>query len=274
MYDLYQQKPRWGLIKINNHDAGVVQILEAGILKKLIHGVIIDRGPLWLDGFGGPEHMQLFVRVLNDHFPARFGRKRRFIPEHNGQDLSYPEFRHKPGSGYETIWINTQTPEDKRRAKLKKNWRYSLRKAEQGDLKLEWDWSGRYWDDMIRQYIRDRTEKGYKGPSVKLLVALARHSLPDKNMLIGWVTHNGQPVGGILIFCHGRAATYQVGWSSQEGRKTGAHNLLLWRALDVLKKRGIDDLDLGGVNSEEAEGVQKFKNGMGGQRVVLPGLYY
>ena len=52
MAEISGQKPRWGLIKIDNVEAGLVQILEVGFLKNLIHAVILDRGPLWFDGFG------------------------------------------------------------------------------------------------------------------------------------------------------------------------------------------------------------------------------
>ena len=78
---LERQKVRWGLIVINGHEAGLVQMMEASALFNLLHGVIIDRGPLWFDGFGGAAHIKLFFDEINKQFPNRFGRKRRFIPE-------------------------------------------------------------------------------------------------------------------------------------------------------------------------------------------------
>ena len=38
-------------------------------------------------------------------------------------------------------------------------------------------------------------------------------------------------LAAMLFLRHGRVATYQVGWSSDDGRKASAGNLLMWRAM-------------------------------------------
>ena len=73
---------------------------------------------------------------------------------------------------------------------------------------------------------------------------------------------------------HGDAATYHVGWSSEEGRKLGAHSLLLWHAINVLRERGLRRLDLGGVDTERGAGIARFKIGTGGAVVTLAGTYW
>jgi lipid II:glycine glycyltransferase (peptidoglycan interpeptide bridge formation enzyme) len=77
----------------------------------------------------------------------------------------------------------------------------------------------------------------------------------------------------VLIFRHGRGATYQAGWTTEHGRQTRAHHLLLWRAIETLKADGVAALDLGGINPRMAEGVTQFKEGLGGEPVTLIGLY-
>jgi lipid II:glycine glycyltransferase (peptidoglycan interpeptide bridge formation enzyme) len=69
------------------------------------------------------------------------------------------------------------------------------------------------------------------------------------------------------------SATYQAGWASVAGKKNSAHNVLLWQACQILRKEGIKDLDLGGVNEEGAAGVKVFKEGMGGELVQYVGQY-
>ena len=159
------------------------------------------------------------------------------------------------------------------RKNLKKNWRGTLNRAERSHLQIEWDVQGHCLPWLLKTYALDRTKKGYDGPSLTMLKALSHTFGRSGNLLIGRAYLDDQPVGAILILCHGRAATYQVGWTSDQGRAQGAQHLLLWNALGVLKERGIDDFDLGGVNDDTAKGVKNFKQGMGGALVNLAGLY-
>lgn len=266
-----KQKSRWGVIKINDTEAGLVQINEAGLFKNLIHAVILDRGPLWFEGFGNAEHIAAFFKEFNRQFPNRIGRKRRIIPE-TDMDLTPLGFE-STNTSYETIWLDVTKPEEELRTNLKKNWRGTLQKAEKQDFTLEWDSKGELYTWLMQNYAVDKEAKGYDGPSVKLLKSMAKYHLPRGELLIGRASLNGNAVAGILILCHGAGATYQVGFTTNEGRDNGAHHLLLWQALGVLKFKRIRDFDLGGINDETAKGVKQFKTGMGGQTVTLSGLY-
>ena len=62
--------------------------------------------------------------------------------------------------------------------------------------------------------------------------------------------------------------------SDEAGRKANAHNLLLWRGIDYLKKLGIERLDLGGVNTRVHPGISRFKLGTGGRPLTLAGTYF
>ena len=81
-----------------------------------------------------------------------------------------------------------------------------------------------------------------------------------------------QPVAGILLIVHGSGATYHIAWTSPEGRRGHAHNLLLWRGILALRERGVAFLDLGGLEAK-APGVAHFKLGLGGVIVELAGTY-
>jgi len=48
---------------------------------------------------------------------------------------------------------------------------------------------------------------------------------------------------------HGAAATYHAGWTSNEGRRLNAHNLLLWRGVLALREAGAGWLDLGAASA-------------------------
>lgn len=274
-----KQKIKLGLIKVDGKEAGLVLALEAGVLKNLIHAVIVDRGPLWFKGFGSMAHQKAFAQALNDQFPKRFGRRRRFIPEMPDSPavremLSECGFTRSNAGTYETLWLDLRADEDTLRAGLKKNWRGALNKAERANLSVEWDDTGKFLPWLAKEYNLDKRIKNYTGPSLALLKAMAQSFVPEKTMVIGRALMNDKPIAAILLLCHGGAATYQIGWSSDTGRDHAAHHLLLWQALRILKNKGINDFDLGGVNEDEAKGIKHFKSGMGGTLVALPGLYH
>lgn len=269
---------RRGLIMIDGVEAGIFQTLEAGLVKNAIHGVILDGGPLWFDGFGGLRDFSAFMERFSARYPKRFGRRTRVLPNLENSKLlatRMSELGYKPMSkgGYQTIWIDTRSDMDRLRANLKGGWRGALRKAEKTGIEVSWSDTGKYFSWLMKQYAQDKKNKGYDGPSPKIMTALAEEFSRGKNMLIGVALLDGHPIAAILLLEHGHSATYQIGYSSDKGRECAAHHLLLWRALGQLKERQIYDFDLGGVNAEHAKGVKIFKEGLGGTLVETAGVY-
>ncbi len=279
----HRQKARWGLIVIDGVEAGLVQLMEASILWRLCHAVILDRGPLWFDGFGNAVHVKLFFEQLNKQLPARLGRKRRILPE-----IDYGQAAHqimlqagfKKGADdipYQTLWWDLETQNQEARKNLRPNWRGSLQKAENSleneEITVEWDTQGKFYSWLKCECAVDKAMRGYRGISPQLLDNLASFSTNQPFMVIGKVSHKGEDIAGVLFLLHGQSATYQIGCSSDLGRKYCAHHLLLWRARDVLKEYNIKQIDLGGINDDAAEGIKKFKTGTGASFVQLLGHY-
>jgi hypothetical protein len=269
---LGQGAPRRAVVMIDGIPAGLVQVIEKGFAGNIVHAVALDRGPLWFEGFGSPVHNTAFFTAFNKTFRARFGRRRRVIPE-TTNDNEWSGLRHrKEVPGYQTIWIDLSADTQSLRDHLKKNWRGSLNKAERAGLDCAWEDRGRdaFW--LLKHYQIDKAQREYPGPSVELMKALIRTFGAQGAALTGTALLAGKPIAAILILCHGASATYQIGWTSEEGRTQAAHHLLLWDALRVLKERGIKGFDLGGVN-DAAEGITAFKEGLGGEPVRLAGFY-
>jgi hypothetical protein len=272
---IYGQRPRWGLIRIDGKEAGIVQMMEAKFMG--LHAFTIDRGPLWFVGFGGVAHIRIVFDELNRQFPRRFGRRRRVIPEITESPtvaglLKQAGFE-KTGPQYTTAWLDlTQSEEDLRR-NLKGNWRNYLKKVEGGPLQIVWDDPAGYLPWLVQTYQADQIMRGYPGPKPRIMTALGKTFAAKDQLVIGRALLDNRAVAAILILCHGCSATYQIGWSDEEGRKHGGHYRLLWSVLEQLKAKNITDLDLGGINDDSATGVSAFKDGMGGTRVTLTGLY-
>lgn len=277
MATLNRQRVRRGIITLDGREAGLVQILEAGLMNKLIHGAHLDRGPLWLEGYEKPAAFERFLTELRRDYPKRLGRRMRFIPE-TPDTPNAREAMNKAGfrcvaPSYETLWLDLRKPLPELRAALKSGWAGSLRKAERAGLGVVWDEKGVLLPWFAAGYAQDKRERGYPGPAAPLLTHLCTAFLKGKNALIGCATLDGQPLAGVLIFCHGKSATYQAGWTTASGREFCAHHLLLWDALGKLKEREINDFDLGGIDAERAAGVKSFKDGMGARPVKTPGLW-
>lgn len=266
-----RQKPRWGLIRVAGQEAGLVQVFEAGFLG--LHAVILDRGPLWFEGFDTPENIMAFFTYFNRQFPRRLGRRRRIIPEVTSKQplpLTYRPV--KSVLPYQTIWLDLRQAPEMLRARLKSNWRNKLNKAERAALRVEWDnpEEGLSW--LLQHHQAHRTMKNFQAASPRFIRMLARYFHPRGDMLVGRAFHGREAVAGVLFFRHGRSATYQVGWSGEEGRNVNAHQLLLWQGMLQLQAVGVSELDLGGIN-DQAEGVRTFKEGLGGETVTLGALY-
>lgn len=275
---LQRLRGRWGLITIDGAEAGLVQILETGIFKNTLHAVMLDRGPLWFEGFGSAAHVEKFFKIFNEEFPRRIGRRRRVIPETPDTPdmralMGAAGFRRLDRPGYQTLWLDLGQNTETLWENMESSWRNKVRKAKKAGLALEWDEGGKEIPALLRVYQSEKATKGYDGPSVRLLQSMTAVFREGKNVLAGAAKKEGRTVAAALVFCHGASATYQVGWSTGEGKNLAAQNLLLWDAVRVLKEKGIQYFDLGGANDETAQGVKKFKEDMGGKTVTLAGHY-
>ena len=159
------------------------------------------------------------------------------------------------------------------RQNLKQKWRNVLNKSEKQGLEIEENNSSIYISWILKRYIDDRIQKKYPGPGPKFLGNLMTFCAQSDDLHILRALKNGKPIAGLCVIKHGTSATYQIGWANDEGRKFGAMNFLLWEAIKILKDEGITGFDLGGIN-EQAEGLTKFKEGLGGEKITYLGHFF
>ena len=116
------------------------------------------------------------------------------------------------------------------------------------------------YEEMMKLYQKEQEEKDFEGVSLELLDEMKKSPSPLK---IFYVKNDEDIIIAFDIFyTHGDAATYYIGWNSDEGRKNYLNNLLLYHAAISLKNMGIAKLDLGGIEYIHTESVAKFKDGM------------
>jgi hypothetical protein len=275
----YNLSANYGLISIDDHPAGIFQWFEKKALGGLIHALMLDRGPLWLPGYGDPAHQEAFFRQFNKKFPRRPGRRRRVIPElalDQGVDLASCGLRPTTLNSYATYLVELDTNPNQLRARLSGKWRSALHKAEQllaqGELHTDWTGKPERIRELLSWHQQDQQEKDYRAAHPVLLKKLLIDYAKAQGLLLGVAYHKGAPCSAVAILCHSRGATYQLAWNNKAARQAGTNNLLLWQAMLALQERGVSCLDLGGFN-EEAPGLQRFKAGLGGREVRLAGMF-
>lgn len=271
-------RPRLGVIELADQPIGLVVVTEKTLFG-LVRLMRMHRGPLIRPEAAKPAVVAATMKALREAYPRNPLTRTAIVPElPAGEDtaamMRWAGWRRDRGPGYRTIWLDLTRDEPVLRAALAQKWRNALNQAERAGLEVEVDRDGSAllpW--LAERYLADKAAKGYRGPSAPLLTRLRTALHKDGDILVLRARKDGEDAAGILMLGHGLSATYQVGWTGDLGRRTRAHNLLLWRAAMELKARGRQTLDLGGLLPDQAPGVTAFKRGMGGEEVELAGVW-
>ena len=272
----YGHVPRLGTIAHAGRPIGLVQVLERSSLK-LFRQRQLHRGPLWFDGEPEPGVLEAVLRLLRRECPDNPLSRCSFLPElaaspETGAMLQRCGFR-RAGPGYRTVWIDLTKSDEELRAALARDWRQRLKGAEKAGLVLDLDPEAKNLPWLAKQEHDQAQAKRYREMSGRLAVRLRNALYKADGVLMAAALEKTTPVASALFLGHGRAATYQIGWSSDSGKKTGAMRLVLWKAIGHLRERGFRWLDLGGINPDTAPGVTEFKLGTGGEATETVGLY-
>ncbi|MFV3074121.1 lipid II:glycine glycyltransferase FemX [Niveispirillum fermenti] len=271
-------RPRLGIIELEDRAIGLVVMSERRLFR-LVRIARLHRGPLLRPEARRPAVFAMVMKHIRQEYPSGPLNWTAVVPEWPAGDegaamMRWAGFRRDRAPGYRTIWLDLRRTEAELRAGLAQKWRNALNQAARAGLVVEVDRDGRQqlpW--LLEQYQADKAAKGYHGPSAKLVIRMRTGMYKDGDILLIRALKDGVPVAGILVLGHGRAATYQIGWSDALGRQTRAHNLLLWRAVQELRDQGRHWFDLGGLLPDTAPGVTAFKRGLGGEEVELIGAW-
>lgn len=235
---------------------GIAQIIRWG------PGALITRGPIWLpdiDDTCRAEAWGVFRSGLR-------GAGIRLTA------VTTPEER---GLGYQvmtpaTLAILSIAPPN--RARLHGKWRNRLCVAEQSGLSvirrsnrpgnLRW---------LFRADRAQQKSRGYRALPHRFTENWLR--LVNTDALTLEVRLNDEPIAAMLFLVHRTSATYHIGWSGAQGRARHAHNLLLWRGVEMLAERGIVKIDLGFLDTVRASGLARFKLGTGAVPQELGGTW-
>ncbi len=232
-------------------------------------------GPVWVKPLSEDER-QLGLKALRREMKLRWPRLVAFTLDSDLRPRGFSRFM----TGDATVRIDLTQDDDTLRKALDGKWRNRLVAAEKSDLKFTSSAAkpGQYqW--LLDEEQKQRRKKGYRGLPVDLTEAWqeekakATGANKRSGVLVYRADLGKEAAGAMLFLTHGAMATYFIGWSSEEGRKLGAHNLILWNAMMALKEKGVQSLDLGGVNTGSGAGIARFKLGAGGELIERSGVW-
>ena len=235
------------------------------------------RGPVWAPAVEGAWRAQA-LKQLQRELPQRPLRVVLFSPGVAAEGLMPGEMGRlsRVMTGYATVLLDLRRGLADLRADLDGKWRNRLAKAEADPrVRVQVQADRQACHELLEREGEQRASRGFHGLPTELVPAyIEAHDKPSQAYVMSTARIGKEVVAAMLFLLHGQSATYHVGWSNDEGRRLNLHNLLLWRAMEHLKAQGLNQLDLGGVNTRDLPGISRFKLGTGGQVLTLAGTYF
>lgn len=176
-------------------------------------------------------------------------------------------------TGYATAWLDLGQEVAALRAGLDHGFRYSLKRAEGGRLKVETAHGGASLDWLLAEHDAHRRRRRLVAPSGAVARAISAALPSPRDTLVLRAMDGSTPVAGLMFLRHGNAATYYISVTTPAGRKAQANHLLMWRGIQALREQGVAALDLGGLDTDTMPGVAGFKLGLGGRLSTLAGTF-
>ena len=174
-----------------------------------------------------------------------------------------------------TGWLDVATAPTDEMPRAHPKWRASLAKARGAQLAIETGpFRGAGADWLLTREAALRRARRYRSVAAPLARALATRA-PDTLCLLTARTGEDAPtiIAAMLFVRHGASATYLIGATTQDGRATCAHHLLLARACHQLRQEGVRWLDLGQIDTVANPGLARFKLGTGARLHELGGSW-
>jgi hypothetical protein len=174
------------------------------------------------------------------------------------QSAPRPAWALRVAKGVETAHWDIRPDLVHLRAGLSQKWRNRLARAERSGLEIDVQEMPADPDHWLLAKAQEHGKAcGYRGWPPVLTAAYAAE--PKSTLLV----QTADKSAAMLFLLRGRGATYHIGWRAPEA-PVGAHNLLLWQAVTLLKAEGIQSIDLG-ILPKRNSGLCHFKLGTGAQ---------
>ena len=235
------------------------------------------RGPVW-SGAANSEVRRRFLRLIQRTLPAKPWRVVLFSPDSTAEEMVESEWSGmvRVMTGYATATLDLRQSLPDLRSGMASKWRNRLQKSESDpSLHVYVQPSMKQCENLLSHEQSQRLSRGFHGLPLGFVPAyIQAHAQAQQAYVMAWAHQKQETIASMLVLLHGATATYHMGWANDAGRKSNAHNLLMWRLIGHLKAQGIEKFDLGGINTTELPGITRFKLGSGGVPRLLAGTYF
>lgn len=236
-----------------------------------LNAVVCTRGPVWL-GNPPPDVRKQALQTLRRTLPLPRLRGLFITPDTANPSAMRAARMTQVMTPYVTATLDLTRPATDLRAAMHQKWRNRLAAAERAALTI------RRIDrrpDHYRWLIEAEQAQQHARRYAALPPALVpRWAQAGGSVRVLTAEHGGAVVAAMVFLLHGKRATYHIGWSNPDGKRLSANNLLMWSAIGKLRRAGITDLDLGGLNTDDLPGIARFKLGTGAEVKTLCGTWF
>ena len=242
---------------------------------------LLLKGPVWLKDISA-EQKKRVIEKIRARYPMKYFNLFAFSPEDSPEpETTVRDSYESMGfrqiiTGNSTVLIDLTLSEEQLWQNLYGKNRTHIRKAEKNGFAVVFgDHNHPHTEWLLAQERKQQKEKKYQGLPVELVQGYGHFTAKGKGVYTAFAVEMGddEPMSGILFLCHGRCATYHIGWNGPRGRKSRALNLLLWKMIVTLKAAGFETIDLGGLNTEEGADIARYKLSFGGKVISLSGTF-
>lgn len=243
-------------------------------LLKIAHVATCTRGPVWSVEAGEGARREAY-RLLRATIPLPRPRGVFFTPDaaEEAGPLRAARLR-QVMSPYSTATLDLTRPDDALLRAMRGKWRNRLRRAEEAriEVTVERAEPGSY-DALLRAEEAQQRARRYRALPPALVPAWQARASAREGVMVATAHRDGARLGAMLFLVHGAGALYHIGVTGPAGRAVSAHALTLWRAMGALRDRGVETLDLGGLDTVDAPGIARFKLGSGAAVRTLCGTW-
>lgn len=178
--------------------------------------------------------------------------------------------RRSIGSG-STVLLDLSASLEQLQARMTGKHRHLARRLEEVGLQWRWGGTDTLVEDLGRLHAQMSAEKKVRAQETRGLAHLISDFRENALILAGY--HGAEPVTACLVLLKGTGAFYWRAATARKGRELSAAYGMILKLLELLKDRGIERFDFGGIlpDAPSAAGINHFKRGFGGRVVVYSG---
>ncbi|MHB1294330.1 MAG: lipid II:glycine glycyltransferase FemX [Anaerolineae bacterium] len=177
-----------------------------------------------------------------------------------------------------TIVVDISPGEEEILARMKPKWRYNVRLSERKGVQVH---QGDPADlPAFYNLLRITGERDAFGIHSLAYYQRALDLFAPGRATLFMARYEGVPLAGLMAFAFNGQGFYMYGASANAHRELMPNHQLQWRAMQWAKERGCTRYDLWGIADADEDpataalgGVQRFKEGFGGQVVRYVGAY-